>query len=127
MTKLVQNPSRLVVEHALQFGIALLHGGNTEIQDALLRHFETKHSNFFNQMVTLLRRYAVVLKQPQPLSTLPLDTITSWSSTQGTPAQPVLRLLQLLCEGHHLGMQNLVRSQKDTASFDMVNEVLFWD
>ena len=38
----------------------------------------------------------------------------------------VLRLLQLFCEGHHLGMQNYLREQSEgSSSVNIVNQVMW--
>ena len=134
MTKLVSSNSPLVARHALKFGIALLHGGNTKIQDTLLKYFETTHSGFFGEMTSFLRKFEAELRQRKAESamaqtpSLPhsptVEERSDWSETEYIPAQAVLRLLQLLCEGHHLNMQNMIRSQKNIPSFDMINEVI---
>eukprot|EP00667_Euglena_gracilis_P000026 EG_transcript_26 len=136
MVRLVERGDDHVTEKAAEFGIALLHGGNTAVQDTLLQLFKSHHSPFFLRLSSLLRGYAASLRQPptrpnhfsHDAFAVPF-ALDGWSEVGGrleyiVPPRPILRLIQLLCEGHHLAMQQLMWSQKNLQPIDMVKEVV---
>eukprot|EP00667_Euglena_gracilis_P010424 EG_transcript_10608 len=147
MADLVERPDDVVTEAAADFGIALLHGGPSALQDTLVAHFSTPRSRFFARLSALLRQHAAALRQPpvptsgrsppeSPGSAFDAATFFERHADPNAPVEaapddasaahprPILRLLQLLCEGHHLRMQQLMWSQKAVQPIDMVKEVV---
>ena len=112
-----------MLEKTLQLGISLLHGGNIQVQQRMLKHLkEKKDVGVFTSIAALMANCTV----------LDLDTFercikaeafggVSSNDDSGMAGKKNLhdadftcslfRFLQLLCEGHNLEFQNYLRSQ----------------
>ncbi len=113
-----------MLEKTLQLGISLLHGGNINVQQRMLKHLkEKKDVGFFTSLAGLMANCTV----------LDLDTfercikaeqfggVTLSDGSSGMAGKKNLhdadftcslfRFLQLLCEGHNLDFQNYLRAQ----------------
>eukprot|EP01063_Lacrimia_lanifica_P041232 TRINITY_DN9571_c0_g2_i1.p1 TRINITY_DN9571_c0_g2~~TRINITY_DN9571_c0_g2_i1.p1 ORF type:complete len:2499 (+),score=932.45 TRINITY_DN9571_c0_g2_i1:909-7499(+) len=107
-----------VANDAIAFGIAMLHGGNKRVQDAMLDFFLENDECFFESMKDAITMASEKLQVDTDgrEQELDLDSITQ-----------VLRLLQLCSEGHHFKMQNYIRHQEDNLrSSNVVREVLLF-
>ncbi|KAI6654232.1 Ryanodine receptor 3 [Oopsacas minuta] len=118
-----------LVQETLQLGIALLKGGNYEVQKNILEFLQTSckvGGDFFTSMAKLIADCAVLDR-----STYERQCKVYGSSMDNLPAaikdeeftQNLFRFLQLLCEGHNMNMQNYLRSQPDKPS--NVNLIVF--
>uniref|UniRef100_A0A7S1IMD9 RyR/IP3R Homology associated domain-containing protein n=1 Tax=Eutreptiella gymnastica TaxID=73025 RepID=A0A7S1IMD9_9EUGL len=127
---------------ALDFGIALLEGGNFQVQASSLECFWGESDYFFCNMHTRLHKTTVALRARKREMQFLRGTMTNATTAQRTKvrtakndmdiAERILRLLQLLCEGHNLEMQNYVRNQVSgrktgkTHTFNLVHEVVLF-
>ena len=113
-----------IAHEAICFGIALLHGGNKMVQDSMLDFFLTNDESFFESMKDSITLAVDRLKQRRSEIELFDEHSEPISRSIGSIGQ-VLRLLQLVCEGHHLRLQNYIRLQDDNLrSTNVVREVL---
>jgi len=128
--------------YAVELGQAVLHGGNTFLQDMLLTNFQSRDEGFFIKISEEFAAAIDLLREQEREKAFLRDTSVSLATrtrlaaeratTSGkakekmlTYVTSILRVLQLLCEGHHLQMQNYVRNQNDNLySFNMVTEVV---
>ena len=123
-----------MLEKTIQLGISLLHGGNIQVQQRMLKHLkEKKDVGVFTSIAALMANCTV----------LDLDTFercikaeafggASTNDDSGMAGKKNLhdaeftcslfRFLQLLCEGHNLEFQNYLRAQ--TGSNQTINIVL---
>eukprot|EP00667_Euglena_gracilis_P000060 EG_transcript_60 len=137
VSMIAESADEAVAYEAIDFGIALFEGGNAVAQAALMRWFGQADQCFFDSVVEKLRTSAQVLKDRQrekaffkeQLFHTPEEHTACFEllerRTEITRLQAVLRLLQLLCEGHHLPLQQYVRQQATTHhSYNMVTEVV---
>ena len=112
-----------MLEKTIQLGISLLHGGNIQVQQRMLKHLkEKKDVGVFTSIAALMANCTV----------LDLDTFercikaeafggASTNDDSGMAGKKNLhdaeftcslfRFLQLLCEGHNLEFQNYLRAQ----------------
>ena len=146
VTSLLDVTDDSVVQASLELGIAILEGGNTTVQNNMLQYFNTHDERFFHNVKDILVNAVATARrenqqrQQQLLHAIPTVSfaamrVSSPKSANGTtlrsygiPAyrfiERVFRLLQLMCEGHHLGMQNYIREQSDNLhSINIVREV----
>eukprot|EP00667_Euglena_gracilis_P000043 EG_transcript_43 len=125
---------------AVELGKAVLSGGNTVLQDQMLTYFQSRDEDFFMRVSEEFETAIDALQERErEKSFLKESTLTARTraaaerAMSGTKAKDkllchvtsILRLLQLLCEGHHQQMQNYVRHQHDNLySFNMVTEIV---
>lgn len=101
------------------FLIAALLGGNSQSQDALVACLlQDPNNQFLRQLKAQLSAYFSAL-QVRLSKLLPSESVL-WEDSEeittlldpGTEVRRLLRLLQLLCEGHNLKMQEYLREQR---------------
>lgn len=124
---------------ALRLGIMALSGGNSEVQKDIYSYLvgsdvesgKTPIGNIFVATIRDLIRSGIAEIKERKLESAalmtpatqqrPLDVsgsnandkeIATSSSAGGNLIRDILRFLQLLCEGHFLGMQNYLRNQQ---------------
>ncbi|KAJ9465260.1 Ryanodine receptor [Diplonema papillatum] len=131
MVKLTERGNGGIAHEAICFGVALLHGGNRQVQDSMLDFFLTNDESFFESMkdnisiaverLVQRTRERDLFEEANTADARPLSFTSLGSIGQ------VLRLLQLVCEGHHLRLQNYIRLQEDNLrSTNVVREVLLF-
>ena len=133
----VQHADRDVVSTAITFATSLFHGGNAAVQGALLTHLEAEDRSqaFLHALGEQLRGAAESLRCLT--SELAVVTAARARVSDGVrqhmlrtkkdvlEVRSVLRFVQLLCEGHHLPMQNYLRDQPgDRNPCNVVMEVM---
>eukprot|EP01059_Diplonema_ambulator_P003248 TRINITY_DN1291_c0_g2_i1.p1 TRINITY_DN1291_c0_g2~~TRINITY_DN1291_c0_g2_i1.p1 ORF type:complete len:2382 (+),score=530.56 TRINITY_DN1291_c0_g2_i1:118-7263(+) len=139
MSSLIEAPDESIVKHALDFGIALLEGGNYHVQTQLMAYFHSISDEAFFQCIRNKLHAAIVeLKDVEVKEKRRWLTDTSGMSHR-FPLSPArvgpsfkimcvtktLRLLQLFCEGHNHELQCYIHSQPDNLhSVDLVKESL---
>ena len=134
MITLANSRNPTVAAEAVNFGIALLLGGNQKVQGSLLKIFESSPKSFFVNIVSKMQKASDELKERRRerafvASNQQLDgsgeinrLLDNKFDLQNISS--ILRLLQLFCEGHYLPMQNYMRIQGAKAqSYDLVTEV----
>ena len=99
------------------FLIAALLGGNNASQAAFLTYFQHDHSNtFLKEVMAQLSAYFTAL-QVMVAKAVPGESILDETEEVAVEMDPaagacrLLRLLQLLCEGHNLSLQEYLREQ----------------
>ena len=107
-----------IVKESLRFGIALLEGGNTVVQSNFLSYLETNEERFFIGIKRVIEKAALELTHYRRVSIHSSSMIGKkfnlmFSSNAFSYILDLLRLIQLFCEGHHLGMQEYIRVQHD--------------
>lgn len=145
VTSLVDSADDAVLREALLFGIAILEGGNKSVQDNLLKYFEAYDERFFLSIREIIVAATTTAKQTNLHRQQQLLLVGSAASSNSSSSvvdilddgglnggihafkhiKLVFRLLQLLCEGHHLGMQHYVREQRDNLhSINILKDVV---
>ncbi len=132
MLQLLNSEDELVQFEALNFGIALLFGGNTRVQQSILDHFtDTADAEWFHEFRRHIRRLAESVK-----SLFERQAVLVGQDEEGKKQQKELRFkcemlqrcfrfLQLLCEGHFTGLQHFLRAQANNSkSYDLVTETV---
>ena len=123
---------------AVVFATSLLWGGNASVQDGLIEHLESHHSQCFlrtfsdkvQRAVTNLQDWKresvyVAAKQPEDVGRLHTEMLRAKKDLMHV--ERTLRLLQLLCEGHHLPLQNYLREQVGCSNpVNIVNDVMMF-
>ena len=135
MVKLTERGNNRIAHEAICFGVELLHGGNKQVQDSMLDFFLNNDESFFEGMKDciksaadklLLRAREQELFDPQVDQTKSISDLPPVAPSLGSIGK-VLRLLQLVCEGHHLRLQNYIRLQEDNLkNTNIVQEVLLF-
>ena len=120
-----------MLEKAIQLGISLLHGGNVEVQQRMLKHLkEKKDVGFFTSLSGLMASCTVLdldtfercIKAEQ-FGGLSSDEMAGKKNLHDADFTcSLFRFLQLLCEGHNLEFQNYLRSQ--TGNPTIVNTII---
>ncbi|KAB5561969.1 hypothetical protein PHYPO_G00012580 [Pangasianodon hypophthalmus] len=123
----VMGPS---VEATLKLGIAILNGGNTDVQQKMLDYLREKRDvGFFHSLASLMQSCSVLDLNAfeRQMKAEGLGT-----AAEGNPGDKVMadepltcdlfRFLQLLCEGHNADFQNYLRTQ--TGNNTTVNIVI---
>jgi hypothetical protein len=108
-----------VTLQTLQLGISLLRGGNTSVQRMMLEYLISKCDvGFFNSMSALIATCSVLdldayerrnRAEILGLSKEDAEGIKAMSDSHFTIS--LFRFLQLLCEGHNIDFQNMLRTQ----------------
>eukprot|EP01060_Flectonema_neradi_P032160 TRINITY_DN5067_c0_g1_i12.p1 TRINITY_DN5067_c0_g1~~TRINITY_DN5067_c0_g1_i12.p1 ORF type:complete len:2009 (+),score=330.55 TRINITY_DN5067_c0_g1_i12:2479-8505(+) len=135
MVKLTERGNNRIAHEAICFGVELLHGGNKQVQDSMLEFFLNNDESFFEGMKDCIKSAVdklLLRAREQELLDPQLDQARSMvdqmpiAPTLGSIGK-VLRLLQLVCEGHHLRLQNYIRLQEDNLkNTNIVQEVLLF-
>eukprot|EP00742_Colponemidia_sp_Colp-10_P012495 GILJ01014046.1.p1 GENE.GILJ01014046.1~~GILJ01014046.1.p1 ORF type:complete len:1502 (+),score=223.85 GILJ01014046.1:272-4777(+) len=102
-----------VTTQAFELAIGILEEGNVKVQDTLLNYFLTHDERFFHDVERMLK---LAIQDSEQHRTRVANA--AYYRGYDTPLRFVnvnctLRLLQLLCEGHHHGLQEYLRSQRD--------------
>uniref|UniRef100_A0A8D0DDY0 Inositol 1,4,5-trisphosphate receptor n=1 Tax=Sander lucioperca TaxID=283035 RepID=A0A8D0DDY0_SANLU len=143
---IVNTKNDRVFEESIQLGIALLQGGNTQIQNSFYNqlHMQKKSERFFKVFYDRMRlaqqeiRATVSVnmfelscrkrEDDSDVSSIRLKKGTVLDETQMSPAitimKPILRYLQLLCENHNTELQNFLRNQNNKTNYNLVCETL---
>jgi ryanodine receptor 2 len=131
-----------MLDKTLQLGISLLHGGNVQVQQRMLKHLKEKRdAEFFTSIAGLMANCSVLdldtfercTKAEAFGGVSPSSTSTpSNDANSGVAGKRCLddadftcslfRFLQLLCEGHNLEFQNYLRTQ--TGNNTIVNIII---
>ena len=115
----IATPSESARSECVLFLIAALLGGNSQSQDSLVACLlKDPNNQFLRQLKAQLSAYFSAL-QMRLAKLLPSENVL-WEDTEetamlldpGIEARRLLRLLQLLCEGHNLKMQEYLREQR---------------
>jgi inositol 1,4,5-triphosphate receptor type 1 len=132
MLQLLNSEDELIQLEALNFGIALLFGGNNLVQQTILDHFtETADAEWFHQFRRLIRRLTESVKSLYERQAV-LVGQDEESKRQAKELrfkcemlERCFRFLQLLCEGHFSGLQHFLRAQaSNPKSYDLVTETV---
>ena len=105
---------------ALQLGINLLEDGNVGVQESFYNYLRSRDSTaFFAKIQEKMAKSKLDLKQDE-------DAIKREKTIDDhTCMEAILRLLQLLCEGHNAKLQNYLRAQRDNkTSYNLVLETI---
>ncbi len=113
-----------MLDKTLQLGISLLHGGNIQVQQRMLKHLkDKKDADFFTSIAGLMANCSVLDLDTFERCTKAeafggMSSSDNDSSMAGKKCMDdaeftcsLFRFLQLLCEGHNLEFQNYLRSQ----------------
>ncbi len=120
-----------MLEKAIALGISLLHGGNVEVQQRMLRHLkEKKDAGFFTSLAGLMAGCTVLdldtfercIKAEQSGGLSPTEMAGKQNLHDADFTCSLFRFLLLLCEGHNLEFQNYLRVQPGNPT--MVNAVI---
>ncbi|KAJ3127785.1 hypothetical protein HK098_005784 [Nowakowskiella sp. JEL0407] len=119
---------------ALKLLIALLDGGNKIVQSTLEEYWlGTREERFFYCIHNQIRQFIYdiretkirILDDSKRSSKLGNKPNLTFNEVEYSMAQDVMRLIQLLVEGHVFSLQNYVRNQPDNLkSFDLVKDVV---
>uniref|UniRef100_A0A671LFF0 Inositol 1,4,5-trisphosphate receptor n=1 Tax=Sinocyclocheilus anshuiensis TaxID=1608454 RepID=A0A671LFF0_9TELE len=145
---IVSTKNDRIFEESILLGIALLRGGNTQIQNSFYNqlHKQKKSEKFFKVFYDRME-LAQKLKDASSVtskaySTFRLEVYPEMESmgsggdgmeevveeTQMSQAiiimKPILRFLQLLCENHNRDLQNFLRDQNNKTNYNLVCETL---
>ena len=152
VTQMIESKDEHVVSEALQFGHALLEGGNNKVQVSILNYFLSLNDEaFFSctkdrivKAVNLMKSNEVAEKHKS--KKVASHALHNTDSTGFTPSitvntdddrnskykqcelyhlDKVLRFLQLFCEGHNRDLQNYLRVQDDNVhTYNLVKETI---
>lgn len=110
-----------MLEKTLELGISLLHGGNIQVQQRMLKHLKDKKDVGFFTSVAGLMANCSVLDLDTFERCIKAEQFGGVSDSSGMAGKKNLhdadftcslfRFLQLLCEGHNLEFQNYLRAQ----------------
>ncbi|MCJ8736532.1 hypothetical protein PDJAM_G00013580 [Pangasius djambal] len=123
----VMGPS---LEATLKLGIAILNGGNTDVQQKMLDYLREKRDvGFFHSLASLMQSCSVLDLNAfeRQMKAEGLGTAAEGNAGDKVMADEPLtcdlfRFLQLLCEGHNADFQNYLRTQ--TGNNTTVNIVI---
>ena len=125
ITNIISSATDDLRAEAFALAIAVLEGGNRVVQDQLLNHFTSTDEKLFHDLGGLIRNAISLIEQQRAREmhgTFYSDK--SRGKLQFKFVVEAFRFLQLLCEGHHLGMQDYLRIQSDNLrSVNVVREV----
>ena len=119
---LVCDQESIVYETTL-LAISVLVGGNEELQNKILVYMEENlDSDWFLNLRNTIRKIANEIKEIQVLSQNEEKSVENLKYYCHF-LNRIFRFLQLLCEGHHSGLQNYLRVQKSNIkSYDLIAE-----
>eukprot|EP01059_Diplonema_ambulator_P033801 TRINITY_DN7233_c0_g1_i1.p1 TRINITY_DN7233_c0_g1~~TRINITY_DN7233_c0_g1_i1.p1 ORF type:complete len:2182 (+),score=683.60 TRINITY_DN7233_c0_g1_i1:2399-8944(+) len=119
---LIESRDETIVRHSLDLMIALMHGGNAEVQHSLSNYFLSRNDEAL--FVTLKNRLAGAVLQIKEMKNTGAHPRT-FEDNNLQHVLEVLRVLQLFSEGHNLDMQDYLRTQSDNVvSYNLVQESL---
>lgn len=111
---------------ALQLAIAVCECGNKSVQDQLLAFFASTDERFFNETaasISYSNRRARQKRARESYLCFYSNSKTRTLTFGNLEAN--LRFLQLMCEGHHSGLQDYLREQQDNLrSVNVVKEIV---
>ncbi|XP_053538759.1 ryanodine receptor 2 isoform X6 [Ictalurus punctatus] len=118
------------VEATLKLGIAMLNGGNTDVQQKMLDYLRVKRDvGFFHSLASLMQSCSVLdlnaferQMKAEGLGTAADGNAGDKVMADGPLTCDLFRFLQLLCEGHNADFQNYLRTQ--TGNNTTVNIVI---
>ena len=133
---MLQDPAAEVVSATIAFATSLFWGGNPVVQDALLKYLETDETQAFlhalseklQHSLASLRHWKsevafVTASVPHFDAQVNQDLLLA--KTDVAESKEVLVFIQLLCEGHHLRLQNYLREQPGAPfRVNIVNDVV---
>lgn len=126
VTEIAFETSEEAGSEAFQLAIAVLEGGNKTVQDQLLNFFTSTDERFFHETslnISLVTRTARQQRAREAYLTFYASSKTRSISFGNLEAN--LRFLQLMCEGHHLGLQDYLREQQDNLrSVNVVKDIV---
>ena len=105
--------------------IAILEGGNLAVQNSILQFFSSTDERFFHEISDMIRGKTEASQHHRTRGT----HATFYSGVKESQLSfgnmcHNLRFLQLLCEGHHLGLQDYLREQQDNLrSVNVVKDI----
>ena len=119
---MIEAKDERIVFHSLTLMIALMHGGNAEVQESLSQYFLSRNDEAL--FVTLRNRIAsAVCHIKESGEGKPEARLASFTETNLHHIREVLRVLQLFAEGHNIDMQDYLRVQSDNVvSYNLVKE-----
>lgn len=113
---------------AFRLAIAVLEGGNKSVQDHLLNFFTSTDERFFHEIsltIELATRRAAQKRAREAY--LSFYALTNSRQVSFGNMESNLRFLQLMCEGHHLGLQDYLREQQDNLrSVNVVKDIVLF-
>eukprot|EP01135_Chromosphaera_perkinsii_P006243 Nk52_evm4s470 gene=Nk52_evmTU4s470 len=125
---------RNVFCESVLFGIALLEGGNATVQNLFEEAFKSDDGKYFKEIHEKMLQTVVELKIEQEQSSKMANQPRRGKDAVSKGAKRLakkpyirnlLRYLQLLCEGHNLENQNLIREQRHVGkSFNLVKDTI---
>ncbi|CUI11444.1 inositol 1,4,5-trisphosphate/ryanodine receptor, putative, partial [Bodo saltans] len=113
---------------AFSLAIAVLEGGNTAVQDHLLNFFTSTDERFFHEVSAVIQQATRRAAQKRAREAyLSFYAITKSRPVTFGTMESILRFLQLMCEGHHLGLQDYLREQQDNLrSVNVVKDIILF-
>ncbi|KAI8801199.1 hypothetical protein BJ742DRAFT_838177 [Cladochytrium replicatum] len=118
-----------IMTSALKLLIALLNGGNKQVQDTLEEFWlGTREERFFFCLHAQLHKSIEVISHTKRRLLLSnhnvLDQkVNDIMNSEYSRTNDVMRLIQLIVEGHNIGLQDYVRNQPDNLkSFNLVKD-----
>uniref|UniRef100_A0AAQ5ZMC5 Inositol 1,4,5-trisphosphate receptor n=1 Tax=Amphiprion ocellaris TaxID=80972 RepID=A0AAQ5ZMC5_AMPOC len=141
---IVNTKNDRVFEESILLGIALLQGGNTQIQNSFYSQLykQKKSERFFKVFYDRMRLAQQEIRATVSVNMFELSCrkrdddgdvssishVMALEETQMSPAitimKPILRYLQLLCENHNSDLQNFLRNQNNKTNYNLVCETL---
>uniref|UniRef100_A0A665X7W7 Inositol 1,4,5-trisphosphate receptor n=1 Tax=Echeneis naucrates TaxID=173247 RepID=A0A665X7W7_ECHNA len=143
---IVNTKNDRVFEESILLGIALLQGGNTQIQNSFYTQLykQKKSERFFKVFYDRMRLAQQEIRATVSVNMFELSCrkrdddsdVSGMKFRKGTlgldfkqyPAisimKPILRYLQLLCENHNSDLQNYLRNQNNKTNYNLVCETL---
>jgi len=112
----------------IELGIALLEGGNKQVQDIFYDSFQSSEGQHFfrevrDELISLVQDLRIKRKlQKQSLAKEKLDEEDA--DAEISRLTKLLRLLQLFCEGHNLQMQVSISLTEESIGSSINNETL---
>jgi hypothetical protein len=103
----IADPGTVLFDEVVSFGLELLDGGNSSVQDRMEHYIiSTKESTMMVRICDLLHK--VQMEVETQLSALRIQGTIRVSGLL-TAASRMITLLQYMAEGHHKGMQRILR------------------
>lgn len=141
LLNLITSKHDCIVVEVVQCFIALLDGGNKDVQNTIYDVLKnTQSESFFLKIRNRMRRGMSEIEEKREYNRKRLDVSrpedleeSPWSASDDmvtlgvTHMKDILRFLQLLCEGHNEDLQNLLRLQSNNLqSYDLVAETALY-
>eukprot|EP00758_Cryptobia_borreli_P000149 Tbor_TRINITY_DN10204_c0_g1::TRINITY_DN10204_c0_g1_i1::g.5354::m.5354 len=110
VTDVVASASLDVAAEAFDLGIEILEGGNIAVQNSLLSYFINHEERFFHDMEDMIQDAIRHGRDQRTRSANSFYYQVCDTRLEFPNIQKAFRFLQLLCEGHHLPLQDYLRS-----------------